>query len=369
MTGPLALTQPPKLQFFLPGTTNPLVGGKIFTYAAGTMTKQNTYSNASDTPNTNPIILDANGECVCFLDSTLQYDFWVSPSTDTDPPTNPYYTVGDVGYGTMIDGLAPINSPVFTGEPEAPTPASGDSSTNIATTAFVQQALTALLAGSPTTTTQTPGTLNTTIATTAFVGAEIGKSLSETAFGNTGTWTVPGPTGGTVNVLFRVWGGGGGGGGSVGGSNAGGAGGGGGGFTEGIFALTVGTVVTITIGAGGTAGSGSGAGGAGGSTTVAGTGVSLLASGGSGGAAGTSTSASSGGAGGSGSSGTINLSGGFGNDGYLLTSPFPGTGAGTPFGAPPSSGNGVTPGGGGGGGTSGANAGAPGFVAIHWNAQ
>ena len=36
--------------------------------------------------------------------------------------------------------LAPIASPVFTGNPQAPTPAAGDSSTIIATTAFVSGA-------------------------------------------------------------------------------------------------------------------------------------------------------------------------------------------------------------------------------------
>ena len=89
MTGPLTLSPPQKLQFFVPGTTTPAVGAKLFTYAAGTMTKQATYSTQMGTPNTNPIILDSNGECVCYLDSTLEYDFWFSPSTDTDPPTNP----------------------------------------------------------------------------------------------------------------------------------------------------------------------------------------------------------------------------------------------------------------------------------------
>ena len=38
---------------------------------------------------------------------------------------------------TML-GAAPINSPVFTGNPKAPTPSSSDNSTSIATTAFVQ---------------------------------------------------------------------------------------------------------------------------------------------------------------------------------------------------------------------------------------
>jgi len=47
------------------------------------------------------------------------------------------------GYLTSasIAGLAPINSPVFTGDPQAPTAALGDNDTSLATTAFVQQEL------------------------------------------------------------------------------------------------------------------------------------------------------------------------------------------------------------------------------------
>jgi len=46
---------------------------------------------------------------------------------------------GSLASGTA--GLAPINSPHFTGVPTAPTPATGDNSTNIATTAFVNGAI------------------------------------------------------------------------------------------------------------------------------------------------------------------------------------------------------------------------------------
>ena len=40
-----------------------------------------------------------------------------------------------------LSAYAPINSPVFTGDPQAPTPAFGDNDTSIATTAFVQAGL------------------------------------------------------------------------------------------------------------------------------------------------------------------------------------------------------------------------------------
>ena len=316
--GPLTLSPVPKLQFFIPGTTTPNAGGLVFTYAAGTMTKQNTYSNENQTPNTNPIVLDANGECVCYLDSTLEYDFWYSPPTDTDPPTNPYWTVYDVGYGNMINGLAPLNSPTFTGTPKAPTPGTGDSSTDIATTQFVQTAIANSFTGTPTVPTAAPGTLTTQIATTAFVGAEIGKAWTMVVLSNTGTWTVPGPSGGTVNVKYRVWGAGGGGGGTTGGSNSYGGGGGGGGYSTGVAALTVGTVLTATFGTPGTAGSGSSAGGNAGSVTLTG-GPTITCTGGAGGGAGTSTSSPSGGGGGTGSGGQLNVNGGNGFIGTVFS--------------------------------------------------
>ncbi|HGD8545243.1 TPA: phage tail protein [Escherichia coli] len=46
---------------------------------------------------------------------------------------------------------APKASPTFTGTPKAPTPAAGDNTTQVATTAFVQAALTALIKGAPAT--------------------------------------------------------------------------------------------------------------------------------------------------------------------------------------------------------------------------
>ncbi|GDN70627.1 phage tail protein [Escherichia coli] len=46
---------------------------------------------------------------------------------------------------------APKASPTFTGTPKAPTPVAGDNTTQVATTAFVQAALTALINGAPAT--------------------------------------------------------------------------------------------------------------------------------------------------------------------------------------------------------------------------
>jgi hypothetical protein len=82
----------------------PAVGAKLFAYAAGTTTKQNTYTdNTGSTPQTNPIVMNARGEPTngagsagVWLQQGLSYKFVLSSSTDTDPPTNPIWTIDNV---------------------------------------------------------------------------------------------------------------------------------------------------------------------------------------------------------------------------------------------------------------------------------
>jgi hypothetical protein len=77
----------------------PAVGAKIFTYAAGSSTKQTTYTDEAGTiPQTNPIILDSRGEPTqpIWLTEGLSYDFVFTASTDSDPPTSPIWDVPDV---------------------------------------------------------------------------------------------------------------------------------------------------------------------------------------------------------------------------------------------------------------------------------
>lgn len=56
---------------------------------------------------------------------------------------------GTANIAITDDSKAPLNSPVLTGDPRAPTPLAGDNDTSIATTAFVQAAIAALVNGSP----------------------------------------------------------------------------------------------------------------------------------------------------------------------------------------------------------------------------
>ncbi len=94
----MTVSQSPFLKFRgFDNNGNPLSGGLLFTYAAGTASKLSSFTDSTGvTPNTNPIILDARGECDLFLTSNLLYKFVLSPSTDTDPPTNAFWTEDNV---------------------------------------------------------------------------------------------------------------------------------------------------------------------------------------------------------------------------------------------------------------------------------
>lgn len=71
-------------QKFFDANGLPLNGGKLYSYAAGTTTPQATYTDASEaTPNTNPIILNANGEADIWLRS-LSYKFTLTDSADVE---------------------------------------------------------------------------------------------------------------------------------------------------------------------------------------------------------------------------------------------------------------------------------------------
>ena len=61
----------------------PLVGGKLYTYQAGTSTPQAPYRNEAGTEtNTNPIVLNERGECVAYLNDNRSYKFVLKDSLD-----------------------------------------------------------------------------------------------------------------------------------------------------------------------------------------------------------------------------------------------------------------------------------------------
>jgi hypothetical protein len=105
---------------------------------------------------------------------------------------------------------APLATPVFTGNPQGPTPATGDNSTSLATTAFVKAQgyaplATPVFTGNPTAPTPAVADNTQSIATTAFVKGQnylspsatnnitVGYTFTANNLGNIGTPLTPNP--------------------------------------------------------------------------------------------------------------------------------------------------------------------------------
>jgi len=88
-----SLSPTPKLQFF--GSDGlPLVGGKLYTYAAGTTTPLATYTDhTANTSNTNPVILDSVGEADVWLPETTAYKYVLKDADDVTLFTVDYVSV------------------------------------------------------------------------------------------------------------------------------------------------------------------------------------------------------------------------------------------------------------------------------------
>ena len=72
-------------------------GAQLFTYIAGTTTKQTTQTTpAGDVDNANPVVLDSLGQGNVLPTAGLSYKYVLAPSTDTDPPTSPIWTVDNI---------------------------------------------------------------------------------------------------------------------------------------------------------------------------------------------------------------------------------------------------------------------------------
>lgn len=97
---------PLPVQQFTDNNGNLLAGGQLFLFEAGTTTPQAAYTDSTgDTPLPNPIILNSRGEvapsaigtsCGLWLNPTLAYKVVLAPANDTNPPTNPFWTVDQV---------------------------------------------------------------------------------------------------------------------------------------------------------------------------------------------------------------------------------------------------------------------------------
>lgn len=106
-----AFLSPSPVFQFVNQSGQPLSGGLVFTYANNTTTMATTYvDGTSNTPNTNPIVLDSYGCANIWLPPGQVFTFVISPSTDTNPPTNPIKTINGISSGN-----ATINWGIDTG--------------------------------------------------------------------------------------------------------------------------------------------------------------------------------------------------------------------------------------------------------------
>jgi hypothetical protein len=103
------LTPSPKMQFFdING--EPLVGGKVYTYQAGTTTPQATYTdNTGATANPNPVILNARGEASIWL-SGANFKFKLTDANDVEIWTVDYISAPISGVSPALSGNVTIDT-------------------------------------------------------------------------------------------------------------------------------------------------------------------------------------------------------------------------------------------------------------------
>jgi hypothetical protein len=118
-------------QYYETSAGVPLVGGKVYTYDAGTTNPRVTYQDAAGAqPNTNPVILDARGEAVIFwsgaykvvIKDSLDVTIWTvdnvnSPLTSVDssiiPGTDNLYDLGSVTKAWRQVYVGSGHAPIF----------------------------------------------------------------------------------------------------------------------------------------------------------------------------------------------------------------------------------------------------------------
>lgn len=335
---------------FLDDNGEPLSGGKVYTYVAGTNTPQDSYTDASGTiPAANPVILDSAGRATIWLAG--YYKITVADSNDVIIRTVDDITaVNSIAAGSITNtDLAVMGANTV----------KANATSGSASPTDVALGLSQLL-GRGSSGNISPITLGSglTMTGTTLAAGSAGLVIREQVFTATGTYTPH------ANMLYceaEVVGGGGGGGSASGATSIAGGGGAGGYGRSYISKATIGASQAVTIGAGGASISN------GGTSSL---GALISCTGGIGAAASAATNGP-GGLGGSSTGATTNVNGTAGD--YGLT-PYTGKGASSVFGAGGNSRNtagtgnvGIGFGSGGSGASSNPNAGgagAPGYIRI-----
>lgn len=166
-------------------TGEPDTGAVLSVFIAGGSTPASLYADAGlTTPITNPQVSDSAGRfygqsSLIWADSSQAYDVTM---VESDGETFSWADVYLLGEATNVSGFAPIFSPIFQGNPQAPTPSLSDNSNSIATTQYVMgqgyaPTNSPAFTGVPTAPTAAPGTDTTQLATTEFVETALGLTL------------------------------------------------------------------------------------------------------------------------------------------------------------------------------------------------
>jgi microcystin-dependent protein len=122
----------------------PSPGATLTVFLTGTDTFAELFADVNlTTPILNPQTSDSAGRfyaqsTLIWADATQAYDAVLQLP---DGEMFQYENLFLLGAAQAVSGFAPINSPTFTGVPQAPTPAANDASAKIATTQFVQAAI------------------------------------------------------------------------------------------------------------------------------------------------------------------------------------------------------------------------------------
>jgi len=106
----MAVVTPTAKTQFLDAAGAPLVGGKLYTYVAGTTTPQATYTDATGaTPNSNPVILDSRGEANIWLGEAT-YKFKLTDSDDVEIWTVDYISAPTTSVSAVLSGNVTVSS-------------------------------------------------------------------------------------------------------------------------------------------------------------------------------------------------------------------------------------------------------------------
>lgn len=103
------VTPSPKFQAW-DSEGNPLSGGLLYTYAAGTTTPVATYSDDAGTVNSNPVVLDPAGRATVFLTVGDSYKFVLKDANDVLQYTQDNVTGPGSDSGPFVESVTGLNT-------------------------------------------------------------------------------------------------------------------------------------------------------------------------------------------------------------------------------------------------------------------